>query len=127
VITGTRESEAFRKALQRIIKAGLHTHCSDVRTRHMWLSESAEDRAVAAKWCTECPVFQECGAAARARGEQFGVWAGEDMTQGQGKKAGVVDHGITRNVGSKSATLRPQAAQPTVAAESGVLAQAGQG
>jgi hypothetical protein len=34
VITGTRESQAMLKGLSRMIKAGLHTHCSDYRTKH---------------------------------------------------------------------------------------------
>ncbi len=77
---GTPESRAFIRAPSRMLKQGLNTHCSDVRTHHMWTSESERDRAVAAKWCVGCPVFLECGAAAEARNEQFGVWAGVDRT-----------------------------------------------
>jgi hypothetical protein len=41
---GSRESQAFTKALMLMIAAGLHTHCSDSRTKHMWLSEAQRDR-----------------------------------------------------------------------------------
>jgi len=78
---GTRESRAFNDALVWMIRAKQHTNCSDVRTRHMWLSEDQQQRANTAIMCRGCQVFEACGTAARARGETFGVWAGVDMTR----------------------------------------------
>lgn len=48
----------------------------------LWLSESAEERAEAARACIErhCPVLDECRAASQATRERFGVWAGVDRT-----------------------------------------------
>jgi putative DNA primase/helicase len=44
-------------------------------------NEDTVARRVAAMLCAGCPVFDPCGAAAAARGEPFGVWAGVDRTR----------------------------------------------
>ena len=77
---GRAASEAFTKALLDLGAGGLRTHCSDPDSRHMWLSESAAERAEAAKLCRGCPVILECGQAATARKERWGVWAGVDRS-----------------------------------------------
>jgi len=47
----------------------------------LWLSEELKDRRKAARLCSGCPALAECGEAARARGERFGVWGGADFTR----------------------------------------------
>jgi hypothetical protein len=73
-------SERLVRALINAAAAGLRTHCSDGASKHMWLSDDEQERAVAVELCSGCPVIRECGEAASARGEKFGVWAAEDKT-----------------------------------------------
>jgi hypothetical protein len=77
---GLVETERFTRSLINLAAAGLRTHCSDVGTSELWLSESEAERAQAAKLCGGCPVFDQCGEAASARREKFGTWAGVDRT-----------------------------------------------
>ena len=70
----------FTRALVDLAARGLRTHCSDAETHHLWLSEEAHERAVAARLCRGCPALTECGEAAEARRERFGVWGGRDRT-----------------------------------------------
>jgi hypothetical protein len=44
------------------------------------LSEHPAERQLAALMCGGCPVISECGDAADANGERFGVWSGRDYT-----------------------------------------------
>jgi transcription factor WhiB len=69
------------KALVDLAAAGLRTHCSDVGTGGLWLSESEDDRREAIKLCRGCPAFDPCGEAAESNRETFGVWASEDFTR----------------------------------------------
>jgi hypothetical protein len=68
------------KALVNAASQGLRTHCSDAGSE-LWLSESEAERAHAARLCIGCPVLAECGAAATANGERWGVWGGKDFTR----------------------------------------------
>jgi Transcription factor WhiB len=72
-------SERLVRALVDIASQGLRTHCSDAGAE-LWLSDSEADRAEAARLCIGCPVLAECGAAAAAHGEKFGVWGGVDRS-----------------------------------------------
>jgi hypothetical protein len=81
-----RASDALTRALINLAAAGERTHCSDPESHHLWLSDDESDRAVAAQLCIGCPVWQECGAAAKARRERFGVWASVDRTVRPGQK-----------------------------------------
>jgi hypothetical protein len=78
-IIAARASERFTKALDRLAAAGQKIPCSD--SADLWLSESQHARAEAARLCRGCPVIAECRAAAKARGERFGVWGGKDFTR----------------------------------------------
>jgi hypothetical protein len=84
-IAAAAASEGLTRTLRDLAKEGILPHCADPETSHMWLSEDAEDRARATKWCRGCPIFTECGEAASARRERFGVWSGQDRTRPPGK------------------------------------------
>lgn len=68
------------RALMTLTERGQRPPCGDPDDRHLWLSEDAADRALAAEWCTGCPITAACQAAAEANGEKFGVWGGRDRT-----------------------------------------------
>jgi hypothetical protein len=53
----------------------------------MWLSEDKTERDLAATYCGGCAVWLECGTAATANRERFGVWGGRDFSRPPGKKA----------------------------------------
>jgi hypothetical protein len=83
---GQRASDALTIALLSAAANGLRAHCSDVATHHYWLSEFENERKLAMRACRGCPVFIECGAAAKANRETWGVWGGKDfskLTKGQ--------------------------------------------
>jgi hypothetical protein len=82
-------SERLLRALITIASRGQRTHCSDPSLSELWLSESEPERAEAARLCIGCPVITECGAAAAANDERWGVWGGRDRTvrPGRPKKA----------------------------------------
>jgi hypothetical protein len=89
-MTAAREvSERLLRALITIAARGQRTHCSDAGTGELWLSEHEPERAEAAKLCAGCPVLVECGTAATANDERWGVWGGHDRTvrPGRPKKA----------------------------------------
>jgi hypothetical protein len=48
---------------------------------HMWTSEYALDRHIAAEICITCPVIAACYQAAENRGEPWGVWASYDREE----------------------------------------------
>jgi hypothetical protein len=76
---GIREAhDRLTRALITIAARGLRTHCSDVELHHLWLSESQQERAVAARLCSGCPVFTPCGEVGQY--ERFGVFGGVDRT-----------------------------------------------
>jgi hypothetical protein len=86
-MTAARDaSERLLRALITTASRGLRTHCSDPGTSELWLSESEPERSEAARLCIGCPVFIECGGAATANDERFGVWAAVDRSVRPGKK-----------------------------------------
>lgn len=52
-----------------------------------WLSEDADTRAEAARWCAPCIVLDLCEAAARELRPTHGVFAGRDWTKRGGRDA----------------------------------------
>jgi hypothetical protein len=83
-----RANQNLSNALVRAANRGERTPCSDVSIRDMWVSEDQRQRQLAAHRCVEwqCPVLTECGLAAIANRETYGVWGGRDYTQRPGKK-----------------------------------------
>ena len=61
-----------------------HTPCQ--LDANAWWSTDAEERATAARACTDCPVLGACAAYADAAQERHGVWAGLDRTPRPGLK-----------------------------------------
>lgn len=53
----------------------------------LWTSELPEEREAATYRCTGCPVVEMCSRYAEAAREKFGVWAGIDRTNRQGRPA----------------------------------------
>jgi hypothetical protein len=84
-ISGAQAGERLTKALGDLARLGVFPNCGDPSTGWMWLSEQAQDRAQAVKLCRGCPIFRECGEAASAQRERFGVWSGQDRTRPPGK------------------------------------------
>ena len=84
---GALASDALTAALINIAARGERTHCSDPELHGYWLSDDESKRAIAAQLCVGCPVWHECGAAAKARRESFGVWACVDRSVRPGRKA----------------------------------------
>jgi hypothetical protein len=80
--------EALTHALVVAATQGQRTPCSDLAIRDHWVSEQEKQRRQAARWCVEwqCPVLTECGQAAEANDERWGVWGGTDHSQRSGKK-----------------------------------------
>jgi len=73
-------AEQLTRRLVDLAAQGRRPRCGEPGGHQLWLSDNADDRALAATWCTGCSVLTECGAAADERGERFGVWAGRDRT-----------------------------------------------
>jgi hypothetical protein len=71
-------SERLTRALITIAARGLRTHCSQPEIRSWWLSDSQQERDVAARLCRGCPVFIPC--AEVGQHQRFGVWGGVDRT-----------------------------------------------
>jgi Transcription factor WhiB len=78
---GRNETSALTRALVDLASRGQRTHCSDPVSSELWLSDLTAERAQAARMSHGCPVIEPCSAAAEARQERFGVWAGVDMTR----------------------------------------------
>jgi hypothetical protein len=74
-------SERLTRALLNLAVGGQRPHCGDAETHHYWLSEKAHERALAVRWCHGCPVITECGAAATAQAERWGVWGAKDFSR----------------------------------------------
>ena len=49
--------------LLRLAAQGVRPRCGEPAAHAVFLSDVAEERAVAATWCAGCPVLDECGAA----------------------------------------------------------------
>lgn len=73
---GAEARAVLVRALLTLAEAGQRPRCADSPQLH--LSESAEERVIAAARCHGCPVFTECETASHF--EAFGVWAGRDVT-----------------------------------------------
>jgi hypothetical protein len=83
---GRLASDALTTALVAMASKGLRPNCSDPESHRLWLSEHPPERQLAALMCGGCPVLTECGDAATANGERFGVWSGRDYTKAPGRK-----------------------------------------
>jgi hypothetical protein len=79
-------SDQLTRRLIDLARQGIRPRCGDAETSHMWTSEYEEERKQAAQWCVGCPVFLQCGQAAEAHDERWGVWAGRDFTRRPGRK-----------------------------------------
>ncbi len=73
-------AEALTRALVALADRGRRPRCDEPGGHEMWCSDDADERALAARWCTGCPVLVECGATADEQGEKFGVFGGTDRT-----------------------------------------------
>ncbi|GAB3758775.1 hypothetical protein GCM10027599_26620 [Yimella radicis] len=82
-------AEALTCALARLTDAGTLPRCGEPGAHELWLSEDAEDRAQAARWCAGCPVLAECAAAADELKACFGVWAARDYGERASRRTGV--------------------------------------
>lgn len=72
---------ALTAALVKAAAQGIRPRCGDWRDNNPWLSDDARLRLIAARWCGDCPLIVECGAAAKENKESFGVWGGKDRTR----------------------------------------------
>ncbi len=73
-------AEVLTRALVDLADHGRRPRCGEPGSHDLWLSDHADDRAQAARWCTGCAVMVECAAAADEQGERFGTWGGVDRT-----------------------------------------------
>jgi hypothetical protein len=79
-------SDRLTIALLNAAVRGERPHCSDVETHNYWTGEHPAERALAALACRGCPVGRECGEAAEANDERWGVWNGVDRSVRAGRK-----------------------------------------
>jgi hypothetical protein len=81
-------NQALTRALVVAATQGQRAPCSDLAIRDHWTSERETERRQAARWCIEwqCPVLTECGQAAEANDERWGVWGAVDRSVRPGKK-----------------------------------------
>lgn len=77
--TGAR-AQALDAMLLRLAARGVRPRCGEPAAHTLFLSDRAEERALAATWCAGCPVLEECGAAAIEAKATHGVWGGVDRT-----------------------------------------------
>jgi hypothetical protein len=82
---GRVQGDRLTRALLDAAVDGQRPNCSDAGS-WMWLSEDPAERREAARRCHRCVVFVQCGEAAEARREAFGVWAGKDYAPRQKKQ-----------------------------------------
>lgn len=80
-------AEALSLVLLELAEQGRATPCQG-RRRDRWTSDDAAEREWAAAVCVglDCPVLEECAAAAAEREEKFAVWGGVDRTVRQRHK-----------------------------------------
>jgi Transcription factor WhiB len=79
-------SGRLNRRLIDLARLGIRPHCSEPITPGYWTSEHEPERRLAVAWCRGCPVLVECGEAAVAHDERWGVWAGVDRSVRPGKK-----------------------------------------
>jgi hypothetical protein len=112
MISRTTLADQLTRALLSLTSRGQRPRCGDPADAGLWLSDYAEERALACTLCHGCPVIQACGEAAEAAGERFGVWAGQDRTApkpGPTSDKPKGDGGMKRRpVFSRSTTPRPR-------------------
>ncbi len=80
-------AEALTRRLIDLATEGRRPRCGEPGSHDLWLSDDADDRAQAVRWCVGCPVLVECGAAADEQGEKHHVWGGRDRTAATTRKA----------------------------------------
>jgi hypothetical protein len=84
--SGRRANDKLTMALLNAASRGDKIPCSDYSIAYLFLSESEQERKLAALACHSCPVFDPCGEAADANQEVFGVRAARDYTRRPGRK-----------------------------------------
>lgn len=73
-------AQALDAMLLRLAAQGVRPRCGEPVAHDLFLSDLAEERALAATWCAGCPVLDECAAAGVEAKATFGVWGGVDRT-----------------------------------------------
>jgi len=86
-------AEQLTRRLVDLATQGRRPRCGDPGGHELWLSDDADDRALAARWCAGCPVLLQCRAAADERDERFGVWGGVDCTAPSHRRYAVTTQG----------------------------------
>lgn len=71
--------EELDRALLEMASRLERPRCGDAEDTHLWVSEKAVDRALAASHCRGCPIFALCLDAAIEEGEAFHVRGGRDF------------------------------------------------
>jgi hypothetical protein len=71
-------NDALTRRLLDLASRGQRPRCGDYETSHLWLSEDAGERQLAALMCAGCAVWTECGEVGRY--QSFGVFGGRDTT-----------------------------------------------
>lgn len=71
--------ELLTLALRSALESGNRPPCTGPAWRR-WTSESADERAEAARLCGPCSITDACRAAADYHRERWGTWAGRDRT-----------------------------------------------
>jgi hypothetical protein len=102
-------AEQLTRALVDLATEGRRPRCGEPGGHELWCSDDAADRAQAARWCTGCPVLDECGAAADEHDERFGVFGGVDRTPPPTKRKGAP---AAQAVGGVGAELSPAPTTP---------------
>lgn len=74
-------------ALAGAAAAGRYVPCTG-RDRALWVSDDAQERAVAAELCAGCPVLTECSLAAESTRERWHVWGGIDREAASKRRRG---------------------------------------
>lgn len=70
--------ERLTQGLVRLASEGRRPPCGEYGGHKLWTSDEAAERALAAQWCQDCLLIQECHDAAEERNERWHVWAGID-------------------------------------------------
>lgn len=80
----TTARDQLTLALVQLAADGGRPPCGEYGGHELWTSDDAEDRAIAAARCLDCPILTECRAAADEHDERWHVWhvwAGIDRTK----------------------------------------------
>lgn len=80
VLAANPKVRALNSALVRLAADGVRPRCGEPDAHQLFLSEDPAERALAATWCTGCPLLAECAEAGAATRANFGVWGGRDRT-----------------------------------------------